>query len=325
MLELGVGEELSLALVNAILLALWPVLPALAFGFVRQSLTVGRVRPRLSFRQFEAMELDRAVLLLRQVCRRLDDINSNGERPDCFWRALFRHKPDIRPRDADELETLEAHKHYLRTTIRQLKRRPLKRLRSWVHSISSQSAVGAALATHMVVLAFLIAAFHISVQPAWADELSHARNVLWYPLDERLFYANAVATCFAALAAPAFYFVRRAGLRRECWLEFRALKELANSDPDEMIDQPHSEEAAQDSSQQADASTGDEDPGWSTVLGLSPSATMEEVKEAYKALIKQSHPDRVHGMSAAFQNLAESETKRINAAYRQALISANSL
>jgi DnaJ-domain-containing protein 1 len=52
---------------------------------------------------------------------------------------------------------------------------------------------------------------------------------------------------------------------------------------------------------------------------------MEEVKEAYKALIKQNHPDRVHGMSAAFKTLAESETKRINAAYRQALVSANSL
>jgi DnaJ-domain-containing protein 1 len=52
---------------------------------------------------------------------------------------------------------------------------------------------------------------------------------------------------------------------------------------------------------------------------------MEEVKEAYTALIKQNHPDRVHGMSAAFKTLAESETKRINAAYRQALVSANSL
>ena len=61
-------------------------------------------------------------------------------------------------------------------------------------------------------------------------------SVLWYPLDERLFYANAVATFLAALAAPAFYLVRRASLRQECWLEFRALKELANSDPDEAIE-----------------------------------------------------------------------------------------
>jgi hypothetical protein len=158
------------------------------------------------------------------------------------------------------------------------------------------------------------------VQPAWADELSRTHSVLWYPLDERLFYANAVATFLAALAAPAFYLVRRASLRQECWLEFRALKELANSDSNEAIEEPQFGDAAHD----ANAGTNGDDPNWSAVLGLSPSATMEEVKEAYKALVKQNHPDRVHGMSAAFMNLAETETKRINAAYRQALISAHS-
>ena len=244
MLEPGVGEELSLALANAVLLALWPVLPALVFGVVRQSLTLGRVRPRLSFRPFETVELDRAVLLHQRICRRLDEIKDSGEPPNDFWQALLRRKAPIRPHHVDEFEGLEAHRRYLQTTIRQLKRRPLQRLRGWIHTLSSQSAVNAALATHVVVLAFLIAAFHITVQPAWADELSRAHNVLWYPLDDRLFYANAVATFLAALAAPAFYLVRRASLRQECWLEFRALKELANSDPDEAIEQPQFGEAA---------------------------------------------------------------------------------
>ena len=107
------------------------------------------------------------------------------------------------------------------------------------------------------------------------------------------------AIILAALAAPAFYFVRRTSLRQECWLEFRALKELANSGPDEAVEQPQFGEAAQE----PDASKDGEDVSWSTVLGLSQSATMEEVKEAYKALIKQNHPDRVHGMSAAFKTI----------------------
>jgi DnaJ-class molecular chaperone len=55
---------------------------------------------------------------------------------------------------------------------------------------------------------------------------------------------------------------------------------------------------------------------------VSETATVEEVKEAYKALIKQNHPDRVQGMSPAFKELAEAETKKINAAYREALNSA---
>jgi DnaJ-class molecular chaperone len=50
------------------------------------------------------------------------------------------------------------------------------------------------------------------------------------------------------------------------------------------------------------------------------TATIQEVKQAYKTLIRQNHPDRVQGMSPAFKSLAETETKKINAAYRQALL-----
>jgi DnaJ-class molecular chaperone len=64
------------------------------------------------------------------------------------------------------------------------------------------------------------------------------------------------------------------------------------------------------------------DASWIEILGVSETATVEEVKEAYKALIKQNHPDRVQGMSPAFKELAEAETKKINAAYREALNSA---
>ena len=60
---------------------------------------------------------------------------------------------------------------------------------------------------------------------------------------------------------------------------------------------------------------------WFSVLEVSPSATIEEIKEAYKAKIKQNHPDRVHGMAPTFRELAEVETKKLNAAYEEALIS----
>jgi preprotein translocase subunit Sec63 len=48
---------------------------------------------------------------------------------------------------------------------------------------------------------------------------------------------------------------------------------------------------------------------------------VQEVKQAYKTLIRQSHPDRLQDMSPTLKSLAEAETKKINAAYRQALLS----
>lgn len=323
MVEPVVGGELSAAFVNAFFLALWAVLPGLLFCYTRQSLAVRRLRPEFSLRKSEAIELDRAVRLYEKVCCRLEEIKAQSKSPNGFWRALFGREADIPQHHADEFADLEAHAHHLRATIIRLKRRPLQRLSSWIHIVSSHFAMGRALAAHVVGLALLVVAFHAFEQSAWAGELTTgARNVVvWYPLDERLFYANAVAAGFAAVTAAVFYPVRRASLRQEYALEFCTFKELADTDPAQAIDRPQADQADQDPSQQADLSEVGGDGNWFAVLGLSHSATIEEVKEAYKALIKQNHPDRVHGMSPAFRKLAETETKRLNAAYQQALLS----
>jgi DnaJ-class molecular chaperone len=64
----------------------------------------------------------------------------------------------------------------------------------------------------------------------------------------------------------------------------------------------------------------DEEGDRIAILGVSAQATISEVKNAYKVLIRQNHPDRVQDMSLALRTLAEAETKKINAAYRQALL-----
>ena len=324
MIEEGIGQALSVALVNVVLLALWPVLPGLLFSYIRQSLVARRVRPEFSLRKTEAIELDRAVPLYEKVCRRLKEIDDQDEGQNGFWRVLFGRRADIpRPHADDELEDLKAHAHHLRLTIVRLKRRPFQRLRSWVHIKSSQFALGRAVAAHVVGLALLIVTFYVPERPAWGGELTIVvgNQLVWYPLDEHLFYANAVAAGFAVLAAPVFYFLRWAGLHHEYGLEYCALKEFAESDPGKVVDQPHVDQAAEDLPREADSSVNGRDNSCLAVLGLSHSATVEEVKEAYKALIKQNHPDRVHGMSPAFRKLAEAETKKLNAAYQRALFS----
>jgi hypothetical protein len=65
MLELGFGDEIAIAFVNAILLALWVVLPGLLIGYFRQTMAVRSIHPAFSLRRFEMVELDRAVLLFK--------------------------------------------------------------------------------------------------------------------------------------------------------------------------------------------------------------------------------------------------------------------
>jgi hypothetical protein len=319
MVELGSSQEVSLALVNAILLALWPVLPGLLLGYARKALALRHIRPEFSLRKSEALELDRAVQLYEDVRGRLKTLENEGERSKSLWEGLLRQGGIERN---DEVDDLHAHAQLLRETIVRLKRRPLQRLRSWMHLISSKSALGRGLAAHVVGFALLLVIFRGPEQPAWADEVATgARTVLaWYPFDARFFYANAVATGFAAAAVPLFYLARWIGLRREYGYEFCTFKELARSDPGAFVDRPDIAEAGAAAAPGTDTTEAGADGAWHDVLGLPSSATIEQVKEAFKRLVKQNHPDRLHDMSPALRTLAETETKRLNAAFRQALI-----
>jgi len=316
MFETGFGEEFSPALINAGLLALSAAFPVLLLRYVQQVLATRRIRPEFSLRKSETIELDRAVSLYEKARERLSEITAQGDRPNVL-RRLFGHHLDLRQDHADELQDVEAHAQHLRTTIGRLRRRPLQRLRAWVHSLSLRFALGGALAAQVAGLALLIVGF----DSLWADELTtDARNPLvWYPFDEHLFYANAAAAAAAALLTPAFYLLRRRHLRHEYALEFSTFAELAAAEPAHAVDPSRRE--PEDPWQLAQATEAGGGDSCFAVLGVSHSATIEEVKEAYKVLIKQNHPDRVHGLSPALRQLAEVETKRLNVAYQQALFS----
>jgi hypothetical protein len=59
---------------------------------------------------------------------------------------------------------------------------------------------------------------------------------------------------------------------------------------------------------------------WWEVLEISERSTFEDVKAAYRAKIKECHPDKVMGLAREFQELAERKTKEMNPAFRQARI-----
>jgi len=299
---------------------LWAALPGLILGYVRQVLAARKIRPEFKLRKSEISELDRAARLYDEVCGRIETIEQQAETPRRFWHALFDRTDDVQA-DAEERDDLQAHAQHLRGTIARLKRRPLQRFYAWIHVTSSRWALAGAIAAYGAGLSFAIVASQTPGQAAWADELNvGARHALaWYPLDARLFYANAVAAGFAFAAASLLYLLRRARLRRDYELEICAFKDLAFSDPRRPAEPSPTDQVASDPPQQAEANENNANDPWFAVLGLSSAATIEDVRQAYKTLIKQNHPDRVHGMAPVFRALAEAETKKINAAYRQAL------
>jgi DnaJ-domain-containing protein 1 len=61
------------------------------------------------------------------------------------------------------------------------------------------------------------------------------------------------------------------------------------------------------------------EPTWFEVLGVSPTASVDEIKNAYRERVRQYHPDRVQGLGKEFWEIAEQKTKELNSAYNYAL------
>jgi hypothetical protein len=322
MLESSGGGDFSAAIVNTILLALWAVLPVLAVAYARQRALAPRRRPEFMLQKSERSELKRAVDVYGRVRHRLEQIREGNELINSFWRGALRRHSSI-PEQNEELEDLKAYAQHLQAMIARLRNQPLLRLKSWISARSVQYALGYAIAVYCVsFVLFWLLAFAISDQPAWMQEFQAEANggLLWYPFDQQFFYVNAAAIAVSAVATPIIYFIRRYSLRWQYSLEFCVFADLSNIGPAESI---YESDIA--SGEEITAATADihSEEDWIRILGVSESATIEEVKEAYKTLIKQNHPDRVQGMSQAFRKLAEVETKKINAAYRQALSAAS--
>jgi hypothetical protein len=294
----------------------------LAVACARQRTLAPRRRPEFMLQKSERSELKRAVELYGKVRHRLEQIREGNELINSFWRSALRGHSSI-PEQNEELEDLKAYAQHLQAMIARLRNQPLLRLKSWISTRSVQYALGCAIAVYCVNFVLLsLLAFTISDQPAWMREFQAEANdgLLWYPFDEQFFYLNAAAIAVAAVGTPLIYFIRRYSLRWQYSLEFCVFADLSNIGPAESIYEFDITAGAESAAAITDIPS-EED--WIRILGVSESATIEEVKEAYKTLIKQNHPDRVQGMSQAFRKLAEVETKKINAAYRQALSAAS--
>lgn len=59
---------------------------------------------------------------------------------------------------------------------------------------------------------------------------------------------------------------------------------------------------------------------WTQVLELPADASLEQIRDAYRRLIGQYHPDKVASLGRELQELAETKSKDIAVAYQAAVI-----
>jgi DnaJ like chaperone protein len=57
---------------------------------------------------------------------------------------------------------------------------------------------------------------------------------------------------------------------------------------------------------------------WFEVLNVSPNATIDQIRSAYRLAIASYHPDKVASLATEFRSLADARSKEINAAYEVA-------
>jgi DnaJ like chaperone protein len=61
-------------------------------------------------------------------------------------------------------------------------------------------------------------------------------------------------------------------------------------------------------------------PHWSSVLEIPRDATVDQIRDAYRRLISQYHPDKVAALGRELRELAEAKSKDIGIAYQEALM-----
>lgn len=80
-------------------------------------------------------------------------------------------------------------------------------------------------------------------------------------------------------------------------------------------------ESRADSEPQRHASSPGDPPlrAWHEVLNVPMNATADEIRQSYKLLMSQYHPDKVANLGEELRALAERKSKEITSSYREAM------
>src|ERR1700731_3543613 len=260
--------------------------------FLRYKISASKISHTFQLRSLESVELDRSMLLYKKVHDRRSEIHKLAEEVDGDLLARYRRRKIIRRKYAEELDDIEAYGNHLRSTIVRLRRKPIQRLRCWLHVCSAQLAFGRSLTAYAVISCLGLIELYCLQQLLLVDEseISFALFSRWEEIRAPMLYANWLAAGLMLATLPAVYLYRRVEFSREYRMQLRLCRQFAAADPDRLVQELYSEDASDTPLQPSDRITLERT--CFDVLGLSPLATIEEVKEAYRERVKQNHPDR---------------------------------
>ena len=209
----------------------------------------------------------------------------------------------------------------------------LKRAHRWRFWKSGTAACGASLCVYAVTLGILFL-----LHPSWVENTSafvFKYSWLSWPNNAHAKYgANLVAFIIAAPVALLVWMIRLNQIEISLPDEaaFRSLWYM--DDEDEGVDEPHSDDEPSmldgekiEADEQTETPTvedqAEEAPAWYSVLGVSANSSVDEINSAYRAQIKQYHPDKVAGMGPKIREVAEEQTRLLNAAREEGLSRVN--
>jgi hypothetical protein len=137
----------------------------------------------------------------------------------------------------------------------------------------------------------------------WQDLMQHGPDMPWTRLKEQLFLLDGVL--FLGEDAARVTLMDPFRLRLRSMLE-REQRSRKRREPTRPRPEPAPEAAPVNEPEKLSAYE---------ILGLSPSASVVEIKRAYRKRVKECHPDLFAGMDQPARDLAERWTKALNAAY----------
>ena len=262
-----------------------------------------RHRPRRDFLAFELSPFAAARLQ-----------KSYDDAADTVQRLSDLEAGRILDPDPDAADRLIERYRILRSRISALREIPVRSLRRWSSARAAASACR-------------IGAFWIPILTA-AAVLFSGRSA---PAD--VYRAlSAVCAAWTVCAMPPLYWIRRRLAERalgdrelfmqrwrpdDDFLDFyleRAERQEAAGRAEDLADGAPEEPAEPE----APEPSGRPKRPWHEVLQVAPDADDAAIHAAYRARIKEYHPDRVHSLGAEIKALAEIVTREVNEAYEEA-------